>query len=85
MGKKMPILARFTNFCDFYDFRNTVATAFLGISKVPTVDVEIHSFSFYLFSMCLAKLYLGYKLKDFLAMLGEVKVVWKDSLGNAFL
>ena len=42
----MPILARFTNFYDFYDFRKAVATAFLGISKIPTVNVEIHSFSF---------------------------------------
>ena len=32
----MPILARFTNFCDFYGFRKAVATAFLGISKIPT-------------------------------------------------
>ena len=36
--------ARFTNFCDFYDFRKAVATAFLGISKIPTVNFEIHSF-----------------------------------------
>ena len=40
--------AGFTNFCDFYDFRKAVATAFLGISKIPTVNFEIHSFSCYL-------------------------------------
>ena len=44
----MPILARFTNFCDFHDFRKAVATAFLGISKLSTVSFEIHSF-FHLF------------------------------------
>ena len=44
----MPILARFTDFCDFYDFRKAVATAFLGISKIPIVNFEIHSFSFHL-------------------------------------
>ena len=42
----MPILARFTNFCDFHDFRKAVATAFLRISKIPTVNFEINSFSF---------------------------------------
>ena len=36
--------AIFTNFCDFYDFRKAVETAFLGISKIPTVNFEIHSF-----------------------------------------
>ena len=45
----MPILARFTNFCDFHDFREAVATAFLGISKIVTVNFEIHSLSLYLF------------------------------------
>ena len=45
----MPILARFTKFCDFHDIRKAVPTAFLGISKIPTVNVEAHSFSFYLF------------------------------------
>ena len=45
----MPVLARFTNFCDFHDFRETVATVFLGILKIPIVKFEIHSFSFYLF------------------------------------
>ena len=43
----MPVLARFTDFCDFHDFRKAVATAFLGILKIPTVNFEIHSFSFY--------------------------------------
>ena len=42
----MPILARFTKFCDFHDFRKAVATAFLGISKIPTVNFEINSFYF---------------------------------------
>ena len=62
------------NFCDFYDFRKAVATTFLGISKIPTVNFEIHSFSFYfcqkkLFSsdanFCPAKLNLEYKLERF--------------------
>ena len=39
----MSILARFMNFCDFYDFRKTVAIAFVGISKIPMVNFEIHS------------------------------------------
>ena len=46
---KIPILAILTNFCDFHDFRKAVATAFLGISKTPMVNFEIHYFSFYLF------------------------------------
>ena len=45
---KIPILVRFTNFCDFHDFWKAVATAFLGISKIPMVNFEIKSFSFYL-------------------------------------
>ena len=45
----MPILARFTNFCDFHDFRKAVATAFLEVSKIPMVHFEIHSFSVHLF------------------------------------
>ena len=45
----MPVLARFTNFCDFHDFRKAVATAFVGISKIPMVNFEINSFSFHLF------------------------------------
>ena len=45
----MPALARFMNFCDFHDFWKTVAAAFLGISKIPIVNFEINSFSFYLF------------------------------------
>ena len=39
-------IQNFTNFCDF---RKTVATAFLGISKPPMVNFEIHCYSFYLF------------------------------------
>ena len=45
----MPILARITNFCDFHNFRKAVATAFLGISKIPMANFNIHSFLFYLF------------------------------------
>ena len=45
----MTILARFTNFCDFHYFRKAVATAFLEISKISTINFEIHTFSFYLF------------------------------------
>ena len=63
----MHILARFTNFCDFYHFWKAVATAFFRISEIPMVNVEIHSFSFYLFKT------LGYKIKDFSAMLGGRK------------
>ena len=43
----MAILARFTNFKDFYGSRKAVATAFLAFSKIPTVNFEIHSFSCY--------------------------------------
>ena len=46
---KLPILARFTNLCGYHDFRNAVATVSSGISKIPTVNFEIHSLSFYLF------------------------------------
>ena len=42
----MPLLARFMNFCDFYDFLIAMASAFLGISKISTVNFEIHSFLF---------------------------------------
>ena len=45
----MSFLARFKNLRDFYDFREAVATAFGGISKIATVNFEIHSFSCYLF------------------------------------
>ena len=44
----MPILTRFTNSWN-HDFREAAATAFLGISKIPTVNFEIHSSSFHLF------------------------------------
>ena len=40
----MPILDRLTNVCNFYDFRIAIATAFLGILNIPTVNFEIHSF-----------------------------------------
>ena len=77
----MQILARFTNFRNFYDFWKAVATAILRISKIPMVNVEIHSFSFYSFknlspsvtNLCPAKLNSAYKLKDFSAMLGGRK------------
>ena len=42
----MPILARFMNFCNFHDFQRAIATAFLGISKIPTVNFEITLFLF---------------------------------------
>ena len=65
------ILARFTIFVIFMIFGK-----FLRISKIATVNFEIHSFLFicskYLFSSdtnsCSGKLNLGYKLKDFSAM-----------------
>ena len=44
----MLILARFMHFCDFHDFWKAVATAFLGILKIPTVNFEIYCL-FYLF------------------------------------
>ena len=73
----MPISARFTNFCGFHDFRKAVAIAFIEISKIPTVNFEIHSFLFIcsklLFSIdtssCPGKLNLRYKEKNFSAML----------------
>ena len=40
----MPILARFVNFYDSRDFRKAIAAAFLGISKILTVNFEIQSF-----------------------------------------
>ena len=55
----MPILASFTNFCDF---QKAVAIAFLGNSKFQTVNFEIHFFSFQLLkNFCLrpGKLNLG--------------------------
>ena len=45
----MPILVRFIHFSDFYDFHKAVATAFLEISKISTVNFAIHSLSCYLF------------------------------------
>ena len=77
----MQILARFTNVCDFYDFWKVVANAFLRISKIPMVNVEIHSFFSFVqkflspsvTNLCPAKLNLVYKLKDFSAMLGGRK------------
>ena len=65
----MPVYTRFTNFFYYYDFRKAVATALLGISKVLTLNYEIHSFyccSFKVFVfLCSQKSNLGYKLKDF--------------------
>ena len=71
----MPVLARFTNFCDFHGFRKAVATALLRISKIPPINFEINSYLFkkILFStdanLCLKKLNLSSKLRDFSAML----------------
>ena len=45
----MPILVRFMTFCDFYDLQKAVATAFIGIFKIPMVNFEIHYLSFHLF------------------------------------
>ena len=45
----MPVLARFSNFCDVHDFWKAVETASIGISKSPMVNFEINSLSFYLF------------------------------------
>ena len=39
-----PILARFTNFLNFYGFRKAVATAFLRISKIPAVNLTIYTY-----------------------------------------
>ena len=50
----MLILARSTKFLDFYDLRKAVATGFLGISKIPTVNFEIHPLS-----CCLLKILLS--------------------------
>ena len=47
----MPLLAIFTNFGDLYDSWKAVPAAFLGISKIPRVHFEIHSFSCYLLKM----------------------------------
>ena len=71
----MPILVRFTNFCDFHDFQKAVATAFLRISKIPTVNFEINSLFVqkFLFStntnLCPKNLNLRLKVKDFSAVL----------------
>ena len=40
----MAIAARLTTFCYAKDFGKAVATTFVGISKIPIVKVEIHSF-----------------------------------------
>ena len=45
----MTIVARLTNFCHVQDFGKAVATAFVAISNIPMVKVEIHCFSIYLF------------------------------------
>ena len=69
----MAMVARLTNFCYVKDVGKAVATAFVGISKIPIVKVEIHSFLFICskisVSQCerfvLEKVNVGYKLKDF--------------------
>ena len=49
----MPILARLRISVIFKDFQKAVETSFLGISKIPPVKFEIHSFPCYLFkSFC---------------------------------
>ena len=53
----MSILAIFTNFLDFYYFREATATVLLGVSKIPTVNFEIHSFSCYLFKIFVFQLH----------------------------
>ena len=74
----MPILARFTNFRNFYDFRKAVATAFLVILKILTVNFQLHSLFVQkvLFSidtnLCPGKLNLGYKMKDLSALLLKI-------------
>ena len=40
----MPVLARFMNFRDFYDFRKSVAAEFFIISKTPMVNFGFHYF-----------------------------------------
>ena len=77
----MSIFLRFTNFRDFYGFRKPAATAVFGISKIPTVNFEIHSFScyrlknFYLLvtQICAMGSWIkGKKPKDFSAMLQQI-------------
>ena len=63
------------NVCDFYDFWKLVATAFLGISQILTVNCEIHSFSFYLLKnfcfpvtkICARKVQFRIQTEDFSA------------------
>ena len=94
----MQMLARFTNFCDFYDFwkGNCIFTNF----KIPRVNVEIHSFPFYLFKVSVSQCHKSVPRKvefrvqtaRFFAnarwkktkFLCDSCLVWKDSLGNAF-
>ena len=79
----MLILARFTNFCDFPDFRKPVVTAFLRISKNLTVNFEITLFLFICSKnfcfltqiyLCPEKLNSGSKLRDFSSMLAVLLV-----------
>ena len=49
----MAIVARLTNFCYVSDFGKAIATAFVGISKIPVVKVEIHSFLLRVIIICL--------------------------------
>ena len=73
----MPVLVRFTTSCDFHNFHKAVPTAFLRISKIPSINFEINSFFLFvqkvLFSsdtnLCPEKLNIGSKLKVFSAML----------------
>ena len=45
----MPGFGQIYEVLRFLLFRKAVATAFLGISKIPAVNSEIHSFSRYSF------------------------------------
>ena len=97
--KKCKFLARLTNFCDFYDFRKAIATAFLQVSIIPMVKVEIYSFYFYLFKNLSPSVksvprkvefrvqterFFGNARRKKTKFLRDSCLVWQDSLGNAF-
>ena len=73
----MPILATFMNFCDLYDFRKVVANAFLGDPLFSFSLLKKNLFSSHT-NLCFAKLNLGYKLKDFPAMLQILRLPTED-------
>ena len=96
----MQILARFTNLCHFYDFWKAVATAYLRISKIPVVNVEIHSFSFIYLKISVSQShksvprkvefrvqnerFFGNARRKKTKFLRDSCLIWQDSLGNAF-